>query len=175
MKGYFTSNEDREFCGRTFKAGQKYHIIRETEGHIIVKSKNCPEEQMMTKLWLKEGMFKFLDFHEEWIRLDQLNEYNGSKLCDICKDKTAQKESKMWIPPTSMNDSYRTTYYCNECYRETVRKNDKELKETVIRLMEEAIKKSDDPESIENLLEQYKQYNKWKLWKFIFWSQGNKK
>jgi hypothetical protein len=90
--------------------------------------------------------------------LDQLNIYTGDKLCDICKKKTAQKESKKWIPPTSMNDSYAITYYCNECYGESVRKTEQEVEESLTKLMEEAIKKSDDPESMVKLLEQYKEY-----------------
>jgi hypothetical protein len=64
VKGYFFTNEDKEFCDRVFKAGEKYYIVKETETYIIVKSNNYPEEQMMTKLWLKKGMFKFLEFHE---------------------------------------------------------------------------------------------------------------
>ncbi|MDT0160363.1 hypothetical protein [Bacillus sp. AG4(2022)] len=64
MKGYFTIDQDKEFCNRVFKAGEKYYIIKETKGHIIVKSENS-EEQMMTKLWLQKGMFNFLTFHKE--------------------------------------------------------------------------------------------------------------
>jgi hypothetical protein len=92
--------------------------------------------------------------------MDHLHDYSGAKLCDICKEKTAQKESKRWIPPTTMNNGYNTTYYCNECYQESVNRSEKELKESIVKLMEEAVKKSDDPESIEKLLEQYKSQNK---------------
>jgi uncharacterized Zn finger protein (UPF0148 family) len=90
--------------------------------------------------------------------LDHLYDYTGTKLCDICKEKTAQKESQKWIPPTTMNESYNTTYYCNECYQESVRKNDQDVKESLIKVMEEAVKKSDDPESMKKVLKQYKQY-----------------
>lgn len=63
MKGYFTIENDKEFCDRVFKAGEKYRIIKETETYIIVKSQNS-EEQLMTKLWLEKGMFNFLTFHD---------------------------------------------------------------------------------------------------------------
>lgn len=63
MKGYFTTDQNKEFCNRIFKVGEKYHIIKETEGYVIVKSENS-EEQMMTKMWLKAGWFDLLTFHE---------------------------------------------------------------------------------------------------------------
>jgi hypothetical protein len=65
VKGYFTIKEDKEFCGRYFEAGLKYHIIKNTDKYILIKSDKCQNEQMMTKLWLEKGMFNFLDFHEE--------------------------------------------------------------------------------------------------------------
>lgn len=65
MKGYYTTEVDKEFCGTNFKAGEKYHIIKEREGYIVVRGKNHSEEQLMTKLWIKKGMFNFLTYHEE--------------------------------------------------------------------------------------------------------------
>lgn len=65
MKKYFTTDQDTEFCGRVFKAGEKYYIVKETEGHIIIRGKRHVKEQMMTKMWLKAGMFNFLTLNEE--------------------------------------------------------------------------------------------------------------
>jgi isocitrate dehydrogenase len=64
-KGYFTSKENKEFCGRYFEANKKYHIVKETGSYVLVKADGDKEEQMMTKEWIKKGMFKFLTFHEE--------------------------------------------------------------------------------------------------------------
>lgn len=65
MKGYFTTDTTKEFCDRYFEVGKQYHIIKETEGYILVKAFGDEKEQMMTKLWLEKGMFNFLTFHEE--------------------------------------------------------------------------------------------------------------
>jgi hypothetical protein len=63
--GFFTTKETKDFCGRHFEADKKYYVIEETETYILVKSEGDQEEQMMTKMWLEKGMFKFLTFHEE--------------------------------------------------------------------------------------------------------------
>jgi hypothetical protein len=65
MNGYFTTDITKEFCGRYFEVNKKYYVIKETETYVLVKSDGDKEEQMMTKLWLEKGMFKFLMFHEE--------------------------------------------------------------------------------------------------------------